>query len=601
MDRSFGRLAALVFCILAAAPAWGQQIFRTNSIFSAQKLSVWNSGPAFALDTGSQFLGEQWNVGDTVGGIDTVCVVFACAKIGAEIGAQTTGKLGLDYALKVNSGSFDVLYPGVSSITVPSAVPVMVGGLPGVVTLGTQFGGVASLPTNSSGGVAASTLQVTGPTLQASVRLEAQASAFAGATVCVVVGCVGPAFGPYNFDGSQDLLKINPNNDGSLTVLGTTVNANQNVSALGGLVNASIRLPNLDSSSAATAGGVSGGVLTSATRDNIAAVNANLAQIAADLVGLPIPLAGNIGPFGYNLLESNAGLALDVSQSLQLAPAASGKLLFSAPVTPIVNGLAGPLSTEIDFKYGDTVNFLPGALKSVSFTPVTDLAGKLHNDTSLVVSGNINVKALGLDIAGLSIGPLIDASLPPADIGSIGLVNQSFTDHLDTIAGQPITIDFSCGTVTGGGEFKYLGICASSKFVDLGPAITVQGVSIDRYNREDCASYSYQIGFTDPGSSCTSVFDHFGSPYLSTPLGKIDVSGLLPLLFSALTPDASSTDASDAALLGLLGYVPGAPVFDIPPGATFESFEMPEPASAALLLAPLIGTMARRRRISRSR
>lgn len=597
MIRTFGRIGS-VFIVsgLAAMPAWGQQTFRTNSIFAAQDLSVWNSGPAFALDTGTQFLGEQWNIGKVFGGIDKVCVLGICAKAGAEVGAQTTGKLGIDYSLKINSGSFDVLYPGVSSITVPSSVPVMVGGSPGVVTLGTQFTGVASLPTNTSGGTAQSTLQVTSPTLQASVRLEAQASAFAGATVCVVVGCFGPAFGPYSVDGSQDLLKINPNNDGTLTVLGTTVSANQNVSALGGLLNASIRLPNLDSSSAATAGGVSGGVLTSSTRDNIVAVNANLAQIAADAVGLPIPLSGNVGLFGYNLLQSNAGVALDISQSLQLTPSATGKLFFSAPITPIVNGVYGRLTTEIDFKYGDNVSFLPGSLKSVSFTPITDLSGNFSNNTDLVVSGDVSVKALGVDIAGLSVGPLIDETLPPTDVGSISLVDQKFSDYLASITGQPITIDFSCGTITGGGEFKYLGVCASSKLVDLGPAFTLDGVSIDRYNTVGCGSYTYQIGFTDPGpATCTSVFDHYGSPYVNTPLGQVDVSSLLPLFFNSLTPDASSTDMTDATLLGSLGYVPGAPSFDIPQGATLDSFNVPEPASMLFVLTPLIGVVLRQR------
>jgi hypothetical protein len=130
---------------------------------------------------------------------------------------------------------------------------------------------------------------VTGPTVQAALRLDAQASAFAGATVCVGV-CYGPALGPYSVDGSQDLIKVNQNNNGVISVLGGTVSADQHVSVLDGLVNASAQIPNLDGSSAATPGGVVGGVLTSTKRDNIAAVNANVAQIAADTGGLPIPL-----------------------------------------------------------------------------------------------------------------------------------------------------------------------------------------------------------------------------------------------------------------------------------------------------------------------
>jgi hypothetical protein len=369
-----------------------------------------------------------------------------------------------------------------------------------------------------------------------------------------------------------------------ISVLGATVSADQNVSALGGLVNASAQIPNLDGSSAATPGGVAGGVLTSTKRDNIAAVNANVAQIAASTGGLPIPLSGNIGPFGYNLLQSNAGVALDVSQSLQFTPKAAGKLMFSADVTPVVNGVLGAMTREIDFNYGDSVSFLPGALQEVSFTPVTVLSGNLHNTTDLVVDGNVNVKALGVDIAGLSVGPLIDATLPPTDIGSINLVDQAFTDSIGTLQGTPITMNFNCGSISGGGEFKYVSVCASSKIIDLGPVPGLGPILIDEYVAQNCDPYDYMITSTgDPGpSSCHTVFDHFGSIYVNTPNGKVDVSGLAALDFSPLDPGVSTTDASDAALLASLGYT-GAPTeFDIPAGAPLDSFAVPEPSAGPI-------------------
>src|SRR5205085_9279323 len=98
------------------------------------------------------------------------------------------------------------------------------------------------------------TLQVTGPTLQASLGLDARFHAFAGAQVCVG-GRFGPALGPIDFDGSKQIASVNQNNSGKLTVLDTTVSAHQNISALGGLINASVNLPNLDSSSANTPDG----------------------------------------------------------------------------------------------------------------------------------------------------------------------------------------------------------------------------------------------------------------------------------------------------------------------------------------------------------
>ena len=64
---------------------------------------------------------EQTGIfGKTIGGIDTTCFLGVCASFGAQIGAQTTGRVGLDYSLTVNGGSFDLLYPGQTTITVPT-------------------------------------------------------------------------------------------------------------------------------------------------------------------------------------------------------------------------------------------------------------------------------------------------------------------------------------------------------------------------------------------------------------------------------------------------------------------------------------------------
>ena len=574
----------MLIALLAAAPGRADQIFTSNSIYSQQGLSIWSGGPAFTLDTGPKFLGEQWNLGDTVGKVYDVCL-FVCVKAGAEVGAQTTGKVGIDYSLKVNSGSFDLLYPGSTSITVPGAVASSAGGVLGPVTLGTSFTGLSSLPTDSSGGTAHATLQVTSPTLQAAVRLEAQATAFAGATVCFAA-CYGPALGPYAVDGSRDLLKVNPNNDGTLEVLGNKVSANQNVSFLNGLVNASIKIPNLDGSSSATPGGVAGGVLTSTKRDGIAAVNVNVAQIAADAVGLTIPLSGNVGPFGYNLLQSNAGVALDVSQTLQFKPAVRGNLIFSAPVTPDINGVLGAPSTVIGFNYGDDVSFLPGNLSEVSFTPLDILIGNLRNTTDLVVDGNINVQALGVDIAGLSLGPLVDATLPPTDIGHINLVDQQFSDLVGFRYGEPITLNFKCNE-SGHGEISFTMVCASSKIIDLGPVFNLNGILFDRYDVQNCEAYTYQRGpGIPPGPACTTKFDHFGSDYVNTPDGRVDVSiPDTPFSFNPFDPGASTTDAGQLALLTSLGYLGSPSSFNIPTGATLESFDVPAP-SAMLIFIP---------------
>jgi hypothetical protein len=571
---------------LATAVSARAQTFSSDALFSTSGQSIWASGPAFTLDTGNQFLGASWDVGKTVG--DVECFLGACA--GAQVGAQTTGKFGVDYSLTVNSGSFGLLYPGRTTITVPN----IVSGDPlnlGPVTLGTGFHGLDSIQTSRSPLPTIATLQVTGPTLQASLGLDASFHAFAGAQVCVVA-CVGPALGPIDFNGSQSIASINQGNSGKLTVLGQTVSAHQNFSGLGGLINASVNLPNLDSSSANTPGGVGGGVVTSTKRDSIVAVNANLAQIAADAFGLPIPLSGHLGPFGYNLLQSNAGAALDVQQTLSFTPLASGSLLFSSLVTPDINGVISAPTTRIDFNFGDNVTFLPGQVSSLGIQPLIDLHGTVHNKTDLVVDGDINVQALGLNIAGLSIGPLINEGLPGVDLGHINLLDTSFQNDIGTILGNPIDLDFTCHLLTGPSEFRTTDICASTKYVDAGPIFTTpNGVHFDEIDLLSCDFYP--IGGSP---TCTETFNNLSGPYVDGPGGPIFLAGD-PLDFIFNHPGASTTDAGENALLQMLGYEPGLPPFNIPEGAPLDSFAVPEPGSIAILgLATAALFTARRRR-----
>lgn len=395
---------------------------------------------------------------------------------------------------------------------------------------------------------------------------------------------LGPAFGPYTIDKSEQIASINQGNSGQLTVLGTTVSAHQNFSALGGLLNANVNLPNLDGSSAVTPGGVSGGVLTSTKRDNIVAVNANVAQIAADAFGLSIPLSGNVGPFGYNLLQSNAGLALDVEQTLQFTPSASGSLLFSSPVTPDVNGVTSAPTTRIDFHAGDAVTFLPGQVSGLSIQPLIDLHGSVTNSTDLVVVGDLNVQALGLNIAGQSIGPLVDQGLSNTDLGHINVfnnLNNPFQEDIGTVMGAPIMLDFTCQT-TIGQEFHLTDICASSKYVDLGPTITnPDGTHYDLIELATCSDYL--LGNVP---DCTQSFAYFLGPYIDGPAGPIFLAGDA-LGFSLNNPGMSAADAWDNTLLGTLGYQPGLPPFPIPDGAPLESFAVPEPRSAAILVFPI--------------
>ena len=603
MHASSQKVRQLCTIALAFAAVLGEfgsaraDVFTSDGLFSASGQSIWSGGAGYTLSK-QDFLGTSWNKGDTVGSVDSECFLGACAYFGAQIGANTNGRLGLDYSLAANSGTFGLLYPGQASISTPNVVSGTPGN-PGLVTIGTGFSGLPSVRTSTSAPASIATLQVAGPTVQASLGLAASAEAFAGAQVCVVA-CVGPSFGPPPLNASRPLVSINQGNSSLLTVLGQTVSANQNFSSPDGLLNASVRLPNLDSSSTVTPGGFNGGALTAIKRDGVAAVYANLAQVAADAAGFPIPLSGNLGPFGYNLLQTNAGTALSVEQTLSFTPSATGTLRFSSTVTPFVNGALQAPANAIGFNAGDFVAFLPGQVSSLSIQPEFDLKGILHNTTDLVVDGNINVRALGLDIAGVSLGPLVDQGLADVDLGHISLLDTSFQDDIGTILGNPVDLSFSCGGALTGGEFPTIRACSSSKYVDKGPIfVGTDGTRYDEIDLITCPSYTYTGGSGpgDPGANCSSTFANLSTPYVLGPSGRVELAGD-PLDFRLINPGGSVTDSSENALLRSLGYTPGAPSFAIPQGAPLDSFAVPEPSSAAALgfaLAGLLGTRQHRR------
>ena len=597
--KTLGRLAGLGLIPLLSAPAHAAT-FTDDAFFTAQDRSIWAGGAGFTFDTGQRFIGTSWDIGKTIGGIDETCVFGICASFGAEIGAKTSGKLGVDYSLKVNSGTFDIQLPGRATFTTPSSSPTQ---QVQTLTIGSSFttlaGGLA-VPTTPNGAavVRLPSLQVTGPTAQATLGLEASVSAFAGAKACVVV-CYGPALGPLGFDYSQSIASVNVNNDHQVTVLGTTVSANQSVSALGGLLNASFDIPNLDSSSQTTPGGFNGTTLTSTKRDNIASVNANIAQIAADAIGFPFPLAGNLGPFGYNLLQANAGTALDVQQTISVTPKVSGTYLFSSPVIPVVNGVDGALTSQIDFNFGDNVTFRPGDVSKLSYLPIINLDGVVHNETDLVVGGNLDVKALGVNIAGLSLGPLIDTTLASSDLGRISLFDSTFTERLSSITASPITFDLSgCQTGNYGvPEFPSYGVCASSVYDSIGPFDNGDGSFYDIVDNNVCLEQA-------PGGRlplCIELSPGLvTSPYIPDGRRTTYLSGADSLTYQPIATTPSTTDATQLASLAALGYT-GPPLgsadpFVIPVGASLESFDVGEPPPLAILVLPTLAILAFSRR-----
>jgi hypothetical protein len=275
---------------------------------------MWSSGPAAVIDTGTQRIGpDPWNLGQTVGGFVNPCDPFGTCNTGAQVGAQTTGNMGLEYGLKLNSGSVDISYPVNVQLTTPS-LDTAIADQP--FTIKSSFSvpgytGPSSFETVVGLGNVTARMQSHSPTLQAFVDLDAQFHAFIGAQACVLGVCQGPFLGPLDVDKSQTLAAINRNNNGLIQIGSTTVNLDQNFSALDGDLTARLNIPNISAVSSASSGSTATD-LVSVGRDNVLALDANVGNIVAKALGLP--LVGNVGPIGYNLLSVNAGLAVDVKQ-----------------------------------------------------------------------------------------------------------------------------------------------------------------------------------------------------------------------------------------------------------------------------------------------
>jgi hypothetical protein len=274
--------------------------------------------------------------------------------------------------------------------------------------------------------------------------------------------------------------------------------------------------------------------------------------------------------------------------------------LFSSAVTPEIDGVLLAPTNVIGFVAGQNVTFRPGQLSSVGIQPIYDLYGSVTNTTDLVLNGGINVRALGLNVAGLSIGPLVDQKVTNATVGSLNLYSNTFDEYIGSVIARPININFDCAGVTGGGEFQHFNICASTEYIKGGAQVFPDGSIMDEIDVVFCGPHD-----SHDAPSCSTFFSNYSSRYIDGPDGRTYLTGYPdglddPLAFLSNTPGASSTDDGALALLGSLGGQPGLGPFVIPDGASLRSFAVPEPGTVTMLGlglgALLLAANQRRRR-----
>ena len=582
--RSFRVLAvaAVVSSILATASA-SAAIVTANALFSATNQSIWNPGGAFFLGE-NKFIGPApWNLGDGIDATERVCIPIAgCATFGARIGAETSGAFGVNYGYGVSGGSLNLRYPINASFSVPDNFSTFTDAdftigsswstSPGGFSYYDTAGRIVSTPGTS--------LRTTGPEVGAYIDFFGNFHAFAGAQACIVA-CAGPALGPVDINYSAELVAVNRGGDGQIRVGGTEVGPNGDFNALGNLVTGHLRVPDLNATAV-----LNGSDLNTDKSTLVAGVNANLAQIAANAVGFPLPLAGNIGGLGYNLLQVDAGIAIELAQALGFVPVPTATLEFASPVQQrLGNGTYGAPTTSIQFLLGSSITLKAPGVTALGIIPTLSLANTVSNRTDLRLTGDLGVQALGVDIFGLQIGPLFDEHASALQFGSIPVFSNDFALNIAPIVARPFNVFFNPLSVLAEVTCVAINGCVFDIFNSVGQGAGDFDIAADAIERVECQLL--RGIFLNCNNADAEVIG-LTSPFaVSLAGGGIAVSELMGLTAAGTGIDSpGSAPGEAAALLARLGFSGPRSDFAIPAGDLVPPglmFSVPEPSP--LLLA----------------
>jgi hypothetical protein len=557
-------------CAVAPAPA---SAIDFSAVFSLKGQSVYAPGPAVDVNTNQRLGPPAFSFGKEYGGMVDPCRPIYDCPTGVRAGADTNGSFGLNYGAKFNSGSYDLVYPVYAHINEPAAFSNAIG-TPFTLAGSFKVAGYTAPGYQEflNGQRVVAKLTTHSPTLQAYVDLDARFHAFVGAQACLVGVCTGPALGPVDGDASRTLAGINRNNDGRIQIGNDIVPLKQYRTVLDGNVTARLNIPNVD--------GVSSTANSDAThlrsfgRDSLVSLGANVGNMVSKAVG--IPLVGNAAGIGYNLLSINAGLGLDLAQtiSVQLTPLETFNFL--SPVRrQLADGTWSGFTKQITVPLGENL-VLKSSVINVGVVPSTALQVTFSNLTELVVQGDFNVQALAADIYGLKIGPLYDSG--PGGIGkfNIPLYQDSFSFATGAISGLPFNVLQSLpASTTADPGYSALFIVGDQNGQGLAPG-EVRAV---QYLCRACPST--HVSDTDP-----SLFSQSGD--------RVFMVNGDTLNLATNNPGEVGTDASQLALLYGTGFS-GQRVDLISPIGLPSP--VPEPSAWLLMCAGLaaVGSVVRRR------
>lgn len=554
-----------------------------SALFTAKGRSVYSNGPAVAVDSGTQRVGpDAQDLGKSFGRVYDPCkhTPLPNCSTGAEAGADIHFNFGLNYGLKVNSGSFDLQYPVNVHIDQP-ADETNLPGNPFTIRSSFTIPGYTALAVHYGIGVPAVTakFQVHSPTLEAFVDADAKLNAFIGARACVIGVCEGPSVGRFDVDGSRTLVALNRNGDGKVVIGDVERGLNQYFTALDGNLTARLNIPNIDAVSS-NGGGSTATQLKTFGRGNVAAVGINLGGLVGDL--LPVPLTGNIGGIGYNLASVSGGVSLDLRQTLNLTLTPIQTYNFLRPVRQqFGDGSLGGFTNSISVPLGQDLTLRSGT-RNVGVVPVTSLVATLSNLTELVIGGDVNVQALAAHVFGFDIGPLYDSGSVSGDLFAIPLFRNSFDTSFGSITGLPFNIRQSFPLI----------------LADAGPIASIAVTGEDPAHPGIFNTAILQRETECFFRICSPTFYADGSPVTFERTGKLSfLSASDALTLPGVDPGHVGTDAEQIAALAATGFSttvvpltapPGAPR---PPGAT-----VPEPETWVLLIVGFgaVGAVLRR-------
>lgn len=563
-------IASGVVCAAASMPASAVDF---SALFSLKGQSVYAPGPAVDVNTNQRLGPPAFNFGKEYGGITNICDPIYDCSTGVRAGADTNGSFGLNYGAKFNSGSYDLLYPVYAHINEPVAFSNAIGS-PFKLSSSFKVAGYTAPGYQEylNGQRVVAKLTTHSPTLQAYVDLDARFHAFVGAQACFAGFCTGPALAPPDVNVSRTLVGINRNNDGRIQIGDDIVQLKQYRTFLDGNVTARLNIPNVD--------GVSSPANSTATqlnshgRDSILSLSANVGNMVSKAVG--IPLVGNAAGIGYNLLSINAGLGLDLAQTLSVQLTPMETFNFLSPVRrQLADGSWSGFTKQITVPLGEDL-VLKSSVINVGVVPSTALQLTFSNLTELVVQGDFNVQALAADIYGLKIGPLYDSG--PGGVGkfNIPLYQDSFSFSTGAISGLPFNVLQSLPLSTSADPgYRALFFVGDQDDQGLAPG-EIRAV---QYLCRACPST--HVSDTDP-----SVFSQSGDRVF-----MVDGDALK---LATNNPGEVGTDASQLALLYGTGFTGQRVELVSPIGLPSP---VPEPSTWLLMAAGFaaVGSVVRRR------